>query len=180
VRKGSCKGRVCTRFVRDCHQTLIRQFYGIYQTSSTEYAESFKILINHLVTCSDVVHPLYFLTRFIEGLRGDIQVVVVVQRPVHHQYPVACFQLTPAAVLAWPPPPAVVKTLPPARHHSLVSPSSADDHRGNESTCSSSRANKVQALKIYRRSRGLCFKCEERWGMITLALHQYPCVFWRK
>ena len=37
--------------------------------------------MNHLISYSDAIHPLYFLTRFVEGLRQDIRVVVMVQRP---------------------------------------------------------------------------------------------------
>jgi hypothetical protein len=37
--------------------------------------------MNNLIAYSDGIHPLYFLTRFIEGLRTDIRAVVMVQRP---------------------------------------------------------------------------------------------------
>lgn len=61
---------LCTRFGRDKHQVLIRQFYTIRQTSTVaEYIERFEILVNHLTTYSDALHPLYLLTRFVEGLR---------------------------------------------------------------------------------------------------------------
>jgi hypothetical protein len=73
---------LCTRFGRDRHQLLIRQFYSIKQTSTvTEYIERFEILVNHLASYSDTIHPYYLLTRFIEGLRKDIRAVVMVQRP---------------------------------------------------------------------------------------------------
>ena len=73
---------LCARFGRDKHQLLIRQFYSLRQTSSvSDYIEQFENLINHLISYSDAVHPLYFLTRFIEGLRTDIRAVVMVQRP---------------------------------------------------------------------------------------------------
>lgn len=37
--------------------------------------------MNNLTAYSDAIHPLYFLTRFIEGFRPDIRAVVLVQRP---------------------------------------------------------------------------------------------------
>lgn len=44
---------LCTRFGRDKHQVLIRQFYTIRQTSTVaEYIERFEILVNHLTTYS--------------------------------------------------------------------------------------------------------------------------------
>ena len=71
---------LCARFGRDKHQLLIRQFYSLRQTSSvSDYIEQFENLMSHLISYSDVVHPLYFLTRFIEGLRTDIHAVVTVQ-----------------------------------------------------------------------------------------------------
>lgn len=73
---------LCTRFGRDRHQLLIRQFYTIKQTHSVaDYVERFEIVMNSLLAYSDQIHPLYFLTRFIEGLRSDIRAVVMVQRP---------------------------------------------------------------------------------------------------
>jgi hypothetical protein len=73
---------ICTRFGRDRHQLLIRQFYSIKQISTVaDYIERFDVLMNHLISYSDCTHPYYFLTRFIEGLRSDIRSVVMVQRP---------------------------------------------------------------------------------------------------
>ncbi|XP_048538604.1 uncharacterized protein LOC125517444 [Triticum urartu] len=72
---------LCTRFGRDMHQSIIRQFYALRQTSSvSDYIEQFENPMNHLISYSDAVHPLYFLTRFIEGLHTDIRTVVMVQR----------------------------------------------------------------------------------------------------
>jgi hypothetical protein len=69
-----------TRFGRDRHQLLIRQFYAIKQTTSVaEYIERFDILMNHLMSYHEDTHPFYFLTRFIEGLRSDIRAVVMIQ-----------------------------------------------------------------------------------------------------
>lgn len=73
---------LCTRFGRDRHQLLIRQFYTIKQTTSvSDYIEQFQLIINHLASYSDAIHPYYYLTRFVEGLRADIRAVVLVQRP---------------------------------------------------------------------------------------------------
>ena len=61
---------------------LIRQFYSLRQTTSVaDYIEKFEMIINHLSSYYDSIHPYYFLTRFVEGLRTDIRAVVLVQRP---------------------------------------------------------------------------------------------------
>lgn len=59
------------------------QFYDTKQTSTVvEYVERFDALMNHLLSYSEAIHPLYFLTRFVEGLREDIRAVVIIQQPV--------------------------------------------------------------------------------------------------
>lgn len=61
---------------------LIRQFYTVRQsTTVADYIEKFELIINHLSSYSDTIHPFYFLTRFVEGLRPDIRALVLVQRP---------------------------------------------------------------------------------------------------
>lgn len=148
--------------------------------------------MNHLMTYSDDIHTLYFLTRFIEGLRGYIRAVVMVQRPLDldtavslaclheevadglysekrtsNQYPVSRIQSVALVPLPWPAPPSVVATTP-SKYPSLLSPSS-EDRRRNEAARAPNSASKIQALKNYRRSRGLCFKRGERWG------HEHSC-----
>nr|XP_040259514.1 uncharacterized protein LOC109773719 isoform X1 [Aegilops tauschii subsp. strangulata]XP_040259515.1 uncharacterized protein LOC109773719 isoform X2 [Aegilops tauschii subsp. strangulata] len=65
---------LCTRFGRDKHQMLIRQFYAIKQTTSiADFIERFESLMNHLISYSEFTHPYFFLTHFVEGLRPDIR-----------------------------------------------------------------------------------------------------------
>lgn len=73
---------LCTRFGRDKHQMLIRQFYAIKQINSVaDYIERFENLMHHLISYSELTHPFFFLTRFVEGLRPDLRAVVLIQRP---------------------------------------------------------------------------------------------------
>lgn len=61
---------------------LIRQFYAIKQlTSVTDFIERFETLMHHLISYSELTHPYFFLTRFVEELRPDIRAVVLIQRP---------------------------------------------------------------------------------------------------
>jgi hypothetical protein len=163
-----------TRFGRDRHQLLLRQFYTIKQTSSVaDYIERFDILMNHLVSYSDTTHPLYFLTRFVEGLRADIRSVVMVQRPT--DLDTACSlallqeevtegeTLLPDRVpeqryITFPrkPPPLQI-TAPPS---SVSRPS---DSRGID-VARNSGNDKMNALRRYRKAKGLCYKCGEKWG----------------
>ncbi|XP_073359664.1 uncharacterized protein [Aegilops tauschii subsp. strangulata] len=133
----------------------------------SDYIERFELIINHLASYSDTIHPYYYLTRFVEGLRVDIRAVVLIQRPadldtacslallqeeltplfgqeflclyLHHQQDLLHFRLL---MQQW----TVVASMLPRVDSS-----------------------KVKALREYRRARGLCFKCGERWG------HDHTC-----
>lgn len=166
---------LCTRFGRDRHQLLIRQFYTIKQTSTVaEYIERFDILMNHLASYSDTTHPFYFLTRFIEGLRADIRAVIMVQRPLDLDTAcsLALLQEEVADGEHSSPPSAMehryVKL--PSRsffqrqHNSPNTPiQGAADSRGIDSSRAATN-EKITALRNYRRAKGLCYKCGERWG----------------
>lgn len=173
---------LCTHFGRDRHQLLIRQFYTVRQTSSvTEYIVKFELIINHLSSYSDTIHPYYFLTRFVEGLRPDIRAVVLVQRPpdLDTACSLALLQeevvdgvFRDASPSHAPRPPDVHKNssiplpLPPPPTRVAVS-AGATDRRGTEGARADN--SKIKALRDYRRAPGLCFKCGERWG------HDHTC-----
>jgi hypothetical protein len=70
------------RFGKDQHEILIRQLYRIKQSGSVpEYVDQFCELIDQLKAYSKDTNPLYYTTRFIDGLKDDIKSVVLVQRP---------------------------------------------------------------------------------------------------
>ena len=77
---GAFAALLCTRFGRDKHKLLICQFYTIRQTPSVAYyIECFELIVNHLASYSEAIHPYFYLTRFFEGLRADIHAVVLIQ-----------------------------------------------------------------------------------------------------
>lgn len=128
--------------------------------------------MNHLVSYSDTTHPYYFLTRFVEGLRSDIRAVVMVQRPMDLDtaFSLALLQeeVTEAECISSPRQPEHRYIKIPIRQHQTqfqavpVTPSNRAvdnrEHAGN------SGSDKIQALRDYRRAKGLCYKCGERWG----------------
>ncbi|XP_073365920.1 uncharacterized protein [Aegilops tauschii subsp. strangulata] len=169
---------LCSKFGRDQHQQLIRQFYHTKQVGSVaEYIEQFDALMNHLLSYLEVVHPLYFLTRFVEGLRDDIRAVVLIQRPVDLEAAgsLALLQeeLTeglrrdrPCRLESMPPRITKMTAVLPAattlpRGGGLAG---AEDRRALEAARPSQDADKVAALRAYRRAKGLCFTCGERGG----------------
>lgn len=134
------------------------------------------MIINHLLSYSDTIHPFYFLTRFVEGLRRDIRAVVLVQRPP--DLDTACAlallqeEVAEGAFGSLPRPPeppqrgGTPMPLPPPPVRSVPAAPAAD-HRSTDAA--RANASKLKSLWDYRRARGLCFKCGERWG------HDHVC-----
>ena len=168
------------RFGRDQHELLIRQLFHIKQTSSVaDYVERFAELVDQLSAYTSNTDPLYYTLRFIDGLRGDIRSIVLVQRPpdLDSACVLAALQeevadssrrrefrrpdplIPPKSSARGPLPlPAPRPPLPP-------SPTPATDRRGVESVRSSTSPEaKAAALRAYRRAMGLCHKCGEKWN----------------
>ncbi|KAK3145235.1 hypothetical protein QOZ80_4AG0325910 [Eleusine coracana subsp. coracana] len=70
------------RFARDHHELLIRQLFHIKQTSTVaEYIERFTALIDQLHAYESRIDPLYYTMRFIDGLRDELKLAILIQRP---------------------------------------------------------------------------------------------------
>lgn len=70
------------RFGRNQHQTLVRKLYRLHQTGSVEeYIEQFSKLMDRLTTYEPDPDMLHYTTRFVDGLKPNVRMVVAVQRP---------------------------------------------------------------------------------------------------
>ncbi|XP_073355673.1 uncharacterized protein [Aegilops tauschii subsp. strangulata] len=167
---------LCTRFGRDKHQMLIRQFYAIKQTTFVaDFIERFESLMNHLISYSESTHLYFFLTRFVEGLRPDICAVVLIQRPP--DLDTACSLALLQEEVADGEPcygrfPHVNRgqgqasrtASPPFLGRPATPTANSEDRRGTDAARATSEVSKVAALCAFRRAKGLCFKCGEKWG----------------
>jgi hypothetical protein len=73
---------VSERFDRDQHEILLRKLHHIKQTSSvSDYVTIFTTLVDQFTAYAKGQDPLYFITRFVDGLRPKIHAVLIVQRP---------------------------------------------------------------------------------------------------
>jgi hypothetical protein len=69
---------------------LIRQLYRIKQVGFIQdYIDKFCGLIDQLQAYSHNIDPLYYTTRFVDGLRDEIEYVIIVQRP--HDLDIVCY-----------------------------------------------------------------------------------------
>ncbi|WVZ82556.1 hypothetical protein U9M48_029810 [Paspalum notatum var. saurae] len=163
------------RFGRNQQEQLIRQLYRFSQTGSVQdYIDSFVSLVDQLVAYGPNTDPLYYTTRFIDGLRPDIRAAVLIQRPkdLDSACTLALLQEEVSAQASrrefrktdpgggWKPavrgpsplplPPGVDKQVPTA-----ADKTSPEQVRSN--------ADKFSALRAYRRAKGLCDRCAEKW-----------------
>lgn len=73
---------VVDRFERDQHHHVIRKFFHVKQLGSVaEYIEVFDELVHQLLAHDPYFNPSVFTTRFVDGLKPAIKVVVLVHRP---------------------------------------------------------------------------------------------------
>jgi hypothetical protein len=74
---------VCARFEKEQHNLLIRQFFHLKQLGNVaDYVEQFDGILHQLLAHDPNMQPALITSRFIDGLRDDIKVVVIVHRLV--------------------------------------------------------------------------------------------------
>lgn len=169
---------VCARFTRDRQEALIRQWFHTQQNSSVaEYVEQFDSLMHQLMAYDSALTPVYFVQKFVEGLRDDIRGVVMVHRP--QDLDTACsIALLQEEVLEGMKSVSgkggnnqvyIKPAAPRTTTYSSVIPNSKGLTPSSPTERKFSKADKTKddrlaSLKAYRRSKGLCFVCGERWG----------------
>lgn len=171
---------VMDRFGRDQHESVLRQFFRLRQTGPVaEYVEQFMGLVDHLTAYGQSSDPLYYTTRFIDGLRDDIRFVVLIHRPstLDSACSLAMLQEEVAEPVrrrdfrrsdgAFPPKqpgrgPFPLPAPPPRLGKPSSHPHVPGEHKQAEDL-GKSPTDKFAALKAYRRARGLCDRCAEKW-----------------
>jgi hypothetical protein len=169
------------RFCRYQHELFIRQMFHIRQTTTVQdYVDRFIDLIEQLLAYTPNPDHLSYTTRFIDGLRDDIRAIILVQRPpdldtactlallqeeaiepgqrheVRRTYGFS-FTKHQAVKGALPlPPPLAHRGAPVGDDKKLP-----EERRGPLK--SSNLDDKMQTLRNYRKARGLCVRCGERW-----------------
>jgi hypothetical protein len=163
-------------FGRDQHESLIRQLFHIKQTSSVQdYIDMFSELVYQLFAYGHSPDYRYYTAHFVDGLKDDVKLVVLIQWPLDLDF--ACTlallqeevdasrrrdfkkpdylfkskhpsQLVPVPV-PLPPLPKLDKSLG----------AGGAKRRGNENFMVTPVDNKVVALRAYRKARGLCQFC---------------------
>jgi hypothetical protein len=73
---------VQARFMRNQYQVLLRRLYRISQTSTVEeYVQQFSDPVDQISAYEAHPNQLNYLTRFLDGLRPGVRVLVAIQQP---------------------------------------------------------------------------------------------------
>lgn len=165
--------KVCARFSRDRQRTLIQQWIRITQSSSVkDYVERFDSIMHQLLAYGGANDPIYFVTKFVDGLKDNIRTAVMMLRPDDLDSACSLALLQEEALEGMPlssakrPDSGVyVKariTANPVMMNKGTTLATGEDKKGIDMT--RTRDEKLSSLKAYRRSKGLCFTCGERWS----------------
>jgi hypothetical protein len=109
------------------------------------------------------IDPTFFVTRFIEGLAREIRAVVMIQRPEDLDTAVSLALLQEEIEDGNPKSaPRQLGQKPFSRQN--FSPTFRQQAPPAIDTKSAATNAKISALKAYRKARGECFTCGEKWG----------------
>jgi hypothetical protein len=161
------------RFGHEQHELVIRKLFHIKQTSTVQdYVDCFSELVDLLVAYEHNTDPLYYTMRFIDGLRDDIKSIILVQR--RSNLDTACaslallqeeaessrrreFRCGEGQLSSRP-------LLKSASYQNWDKPMQPGVDRPATSTLDpTSSDGKVASLRAYRRARGLCQYCADKW-----------------
>lgn len=166
---------VQARFMRNQRQTLLRQMYRISQTSTVaDYVQRFSELVDQINAYEAQPDSLHFLTRFLHGLVPAVRVLVAIQQPdnldlaytlalLYEELGDGCNPFeTPTKITAATRRAQYSPPLPPQPPPRWVS-KTVEEKRQSEGGRSATD-EKWANLKAYRRAKGLCFTCGEKYS----------------
>jgi hypothetical protein len=179
---------VISRFERDQHNQIIRQFLHISQTGSVpEYIEEFDELVHQLLAHDPYFNPSVVTSKFVDGLKPEIKSVVLVHKPkdLDTASSLAILQEEVIEGTSIKEKSAKVesqghnKTFGKSSGNSSSKSIELNKQEGKKSPYSpkgKEQGEMVSALMAYRKAKGLCYKCGEKWGPHISVLTVYLCM----
>uniref|UniRef100_A0ACD5VUE0 Uncharacterized protein n=1 Tax=Avena sativa TaxID=4498 RepID=A0ACD5VUE0_AVESA len=161
------------RFGRNQHATLLRRMFHIYQLTTVEaYVEEFSQLMDQLPAYGKHPDPLYYITRFMNGLKPTVRLMVAILLPedLDEAYQLALLheELGDGSTPINQQFQNTVRRpyVPVAQQQNLPIPQAAPklDRAPMQPIRPAAVEDKWSAFRNYRRAKGLCFICGERWG----------------
>lgn len=170
---------VCAKFDKNEHNLVFRQFFHIRQTSSvTDYIERFSDTIHQLLAHEPTFSPTAITNRFVDGLKHEIKCVVMMHKPQNLDSASALALLQEEALLG---PNMYNKKEEGSSYYKKVyseqskqfsfSPSNTprfpssptEEKKSPKTVKNKNMKDRLTTLKNYRRAKGLCYKCGEKW-----------------
>lgn len=173
---------VCEQFERNEFQTLLRQLFHLRPTDSvSDYTDKFNELMHSLLAHSSSWDPALFPSRYVDGLKDEIRVVVIVHNPRDLDTAISLAYLQEEALeiskrreprhtdsgasgrshlrgaMPLPPPPGRPPPPMPTGEERRVAPN-------DMARSSASIDERLTMLRAYRRVRHLCYLCGEKWS----------------
>jgi len=157
----------------------VRRLIHIAQETTVEdYVAQFSALMDHIAAYESSLDQVHYTTKFLDGLKPGVRLVAIQQpRDLDTAYSLALLyeELDEETVPAPQPPLSVQvprRLYSPASYSPLPQPppppsrwvSKLVEEKKAVERQKTASEDKWQNLKAYRRSKGLCFICGERWG----------------
>jgi hypothetical protein len=142
----------------------MRQILNIRQTRIiVEYIEKFDDLRHHILLHDPSASDVFFVTRFIEGLKDDIRSVIAIHRPIG-------MDTVSSLAMMQEEENETVKRKGSAKNESSSRyswKSSVVVDKAKEAKKPDDIGkfdDKMGSLLAYKKSKGLCYKCGDKWG----------------
>lgn len=165
---------ICSRFERDQQSHLNRQFFRLKQTSTVSvYIEQIDDLIHQILAHDPHFSPHVIISRFIDGLQDAIHFVVLVHRPASLDAACSLTLLQEEVLSDAPSKDSKRQDGGSTTKHSFTRWSPPRSLTANPSTGNTKQVEvgkqsgveeKLHNIKQYRRAKGLCFKCGDKWN----------------
>lgn len=166
---------VFQKYDKDQYQQSLRQLDLWKQTGSvSKYHCQFEKLAHGILLYNPAYDDVYFVTRFLTGLKEEIRGPIALHRPKDVDTASALALLQEEELNA-------CKHKPFGRVFTKGNDKWVTDRASGSSgdkvqakTQKSDTEEKLSALKQYRRKNGLCFKCGEKWSTTHQCPEQIP------
>lgn len=169
---------VCDRFERDQHNILLRHFFRIKQTEGVaDYIERFDVIIHQILAHDPKFSTATITNRFIDGLKDEIRSVVLVHNPPNLDAACALALLQEETTKdATYNSKKEYKKSEHTHHNSSfkyhgksgtatspTTPSTSGVKKYTDNGKSLPMEDNARTLMHYRKAKGLCYKCGQKW-----------------
>jgi hypothetical protein len=155
---------VFDRWDKDHHSITMRHILAIRQIGSVaDYIESLDDLRHQILLHDPSTSDVFFVSRFLEGLKDDIRSIIALHRPFD-------MDIVSSLAMMQEEENENGRRKSHTKHdvssrYSWKSSTAADKTKETKKMDDIAKSDdKVSSLLAYRKSKGLCYKCGDKWG----------------